>query len=62
MCAAAPSSVWGWVPFEAMKISMVASAAKDMARGRKALGRFTIVFEFIPRPVVWVLAPYGSGS
>lgn len=50
MCAAAPSSACGAVPCKAMKIATVASAAKDMATGRKALGCFSMVNGFILPP------------
>ena len=47
MWAAVASSGWGAVPCKATKISTVASAPKDMPTGRNALGRSSIVDEFI---------------
>jgi hypothetical protein len=47
MWAAVPSSGWGAVPCKATKINTVASAPKDIATGRNALGRLSIVDEFI---------------
>lgn len=47
MWAAAPSSAWGAVPCRATKIITVASAAMDMATGRKALGCRRMAGKFI---------------
>lgn len=50
MWAAAPSSAWGAGPCKATKINTVARAPRDIATGRKALGRFITVDVFISPP------------